>query len=201
MLPARANPFRADRVEALRYRLDDLGWKNLLTRFAAQGWRGVLVGAHGSGKTTLREEIEQRLRADGWRVRLVVLGDDHSIRWRDLRALIADADEHTLLSLDGLDRVSAWTWWRLSQASRHLGGLLATSHVAGRLPTLHEHQTSVELLLDLVRELTTPSTAADLRDRCTTLFRHRRGDVRACLRQLYDESAESAESASLHVAQ
>lgn len=198
MLPARANPFRADRIEALRYRLDENGWQTLMTRFAALRWRGVLIGPHGSGKTTLREAIERRMRATGWRVCSVVLSDERSIAWRDVRHLIGDTDERTVLSLDGLDRLSAWSWWRLTYATKHLGGVLATSHVPGRLPTLHEHHTSPGLLHDLVRDLTNPSMAASLRDRCTDLFQHYRGDVRACLRRLYDETAESA---SLHVAQ
>jgi energy-coupling factor transporter ATP-binding protein EcfA2 len=198
VLPARKNPFRADRIEALRYRLDDAGWHTLMTRFATQHWRGVLIGPHGSGKTTLREAIERRMRAEGWRVCSVVLGDDRVISWRDVYAVIADADERTVLSLDGLDRLSAWSWWRLTRMTNHLGGLLATSHVPGRLPTLHQHHTSPELLHDLVHDLTNPSMAASLRDRCTDLFQHYRGDVRACLRRLYDETAESP---SLHVAQ
>jgi hypothetical protein len=196
VLPARANPFRADRIEALRFRLDDAGWHTLMTRFAAQRWRGVLIGPHGSGKTTLREAIERRMRSDGWRVCSVVLGADHALRWRDLGAMIAHADERTVLSLDGIDRLSPWSWWRLTHATKHLGGLLATSHVPGRLPTLHQHHTTPELLHDLVRELTTPSMACDLRERCAHLFQLYRGDVRACLRRLYDEMAD-AESPSV----
>lgn len=189
MLLARDNPFRMQRIEALRYRLDEAGWQRLLTRFAANRWRGVLVGPHGSGKTTLREEIEGRLRADGWQVRALVLTGDRGNTWSELRTLIDGADKRTLLSLDGLDRIGALTWWRLRRAGGDLGGILATSHVAGRLPTLHRHDTSTVLLRELVHDLVQDrgDDHAGIADRCDELFAHHHGDVRACLRNLYDD--------------
>jgi hypothetical protein len=188
MLLARENPFRMQRIEALRYRLDDAGWQQLLTRFAAQRWRGVLVGPHGSGKTTLREEIEARLRATGWQVRILVIGEGQVFPWSTLHTLIADGDGHTLLSIDGLDRIGALSWWRLQRAARGLGGILATSHVVGRLPTLHRHHTSTALLRELVHELVGDcDELAKIDHRCDELFAHHRGNVRACLRHLYDD--------------
>jgi hypothetical protein len=153
----------------------------------------VLVGPHGSGKTTLREEIERRLRADGFTVRSLVLGDDHRVIWPELRALVADADAQTVISLDGIDRIPSLLWWRFHRATRTVGGVLATSHVRGRLPALHHHQTSADLVRDLVQELTDAATAATLHARCAALFDHHRGDVRACLRSLYDEFADRAD--------
>ncbi len=195
MLLAHHNPFRMQRIEALRYRLDDAGWQQLLARFATNRWRGVLVGPHGSGKTTLREELEQRLRAEGWQVRSLVLGDGELIDWSTLTALLAEADERTLLSLDGLDRLGTLLWWRLRHAARNVGGILATSHVPGRLPILHQHHTSSALLRDLVHELVdihdNDNNEDDRRtwidQRCEELFTRHHGDVRACLRGLYDD--------------
>lgn len=189
MLLARDNPFRMQRIEALRYRLDDDGWQQLLTRFAANRWRGVLVGPHGSGKTTLREEIEARLRADGWEVRPLVIGDGDVLRWSILRDFITGTSERTLLSIDGLDRIGAVLWWRFQRAARAVGGILATSHLAGRLPTLHRHQTSAALLRELVQDLVADHGDGHtwVAQRCDELFARHHGDVRACLRQLYDD--------------
>lgn len=188
MLPARENPFRMQRIERLRYRLDETGWHRLLARFAANRWRGVLVGPHGSGKTTLREEIEARLRRDGWQVRVLVLGDERPVGWAELRAFIAGADRRTMISIDGLDRIGALTWWRLRRAMSGIAGILATSHVPGRLPLLQRHHTSTRLLRDLVHELVAGHRHPDGLDRrCDELFSRHGGDLRACLRALYDE--------------
>lgn len=192
MLPARANPFRSERIESLRFRLAEPGWNALLDRFAAARWRGLLLGPHGSGKTTLREELEQRMRADGWTVRALVVDDRQRLRWADLAALIADATPRTLISIDGLDRVGAWQWWRLSRLTRDAGGVLATSHVCGRLPVLYQHHTSPELLEDLVCDLVGREHGAALRTRSRQLFTDLCGDVRACLRQLYEDAATDA---------
>jgi hypothetical protein len=191
VLPAHENPFRMRRIEALRYRLDHDGWDRLLARFAAHGWRGLLVGPHGSGKTTLREEIETRLRRDGWQVRALVLGDERMIAWTELHALVQGADRRTLLSLDGIDRLGPLTWWRLRRLAVEVGGILATSHVPGRLPVLHRHHTSAALLRDLVHEVIGDRHDPTLLDRrCDDLFVRHRGDLRACLRALYDEAAD-----------
>lgn len=186
MLLARENPFRAGRIEALRYRLDEAGWHDLLSRFAAQGWRGLLVGPHGSGKTTLREEIERRLITEGWQVRSLVIREPHRRNTMNARRMIAGGDEKTLLTIDGLDRLGAVSWLWLRFAARRLGGILATSHTAGRLPTLRRHDTSPELLAALAGDLLGLPPSAISHERCATLFRQHRGDLRACFRSLYD---------------
>ena len=188
-LPARDNPFRATCIERLPFRLDDADWLPLMTRFQAHHWRGVLVGPHGSGKTTLREELERRLSRCGWQVRSWVLGDGHRITWAEVRSFATDRGERTLLSIDGLDRIGVLSWWRLQRMLQPNVGILATSHVHGRQPTLHQHQTTPGLLHDLVAALTAPTVALALRARCTELYALHHGNVRACLRDLYDDWA------------
>jgi hypothetical protein len=188
MLPARSNPFRMDRIEALRFRLDDTDWRRLMARFASRRFRGMLVGPHGSGKTTLREAIERHLAVEGWGVRALVLCDQRAVRWPDMRDLASGAGERTLISLDGVDRLKAPTWWRFVRAARAASGILATSHVPGRLPTLHVHETSAALLRDLAAELCDDADPAWLASRSCALFETHRGDIRACLRALYDEA-------------
>ncbi len=187
---ARVNPFRVERIEALCFRFAAGGdLPAVLERFASLRHRGVLVGPQGSGKTSLREEIERGLAAQGWRIRRIVLEADAPLP-RDAPArLVEGAGARDLISIDGLDRLPFLAWRRLCREARGAGGILATSHVRGRLPTLYEHRTSPALLRDLVAELTGAPAAASLAARCDELFSLCRGDVRACLRALYDDAA------------
>lgn len=190
--PARENPFRAERVEALRYRLTENGWAALLARFEALGRRASLVGPKGSGKTTLLAEIETRLEGRGWRIRRLRLTREQrrpgTEEWRTLWGGIGGRD---LVTVDGAEQLSWWWWRRLRRAARRGGGLLVTSHRPGLLPSLHHHRTSPELLAELVTELV--GEAAREMD-FVELFDRHGGNVRDCLRQLYDGWANSAGS-------
>ncbi len=190
---ARLNPFRSERIEALPFRdgvrLGDAAAEPLLARFEALGRRGLLVGPHGSGKTTLREALERLLVARGWRVRSLVLAADRAIDRSALVALTADASPRDVLSIDGIDRLGWWSWRRVLRAADSAGGVLATSHAPGRLPLLLEHRTSPGLLRELVAELVDAETAERSSERCEALFARHRGDLRACLRVLYDDHA------------
>ena len=76
----RDNPFTADRLEALPFRLPGgLTWDALLDRCAAAKWRGAIVGPHGSGKTTLLEQLLPRVRARGF-TRIACLAG-HMAEW------------------------------------------------------------------------------------------------------------------------
>ena len=62
---ARDNPFRAERLSGINYRLTGASWEDLLTRFQEIGSRAAVVGPEGRGKTTLVEGIGRRLREKG----------------------------------------------------------------------------------------------------------------------------------------
>jgi hypothetical protein len=179
---ANANPFRSERIERLRYRLDDAGWRTLLDRLTALDHRGALIGPCGSGKTTLLEELRAQLEARGlatthWRVRR-----EHRTEFQaELTAFLAAAPGRVLL-LDGAEQLGWWDWRRVRRASARARGLVITAHRPGRLPTLREFGTTPELLAELVRELTGETDGRD----CADLWRRHRGNVRNALRELYD---------------
>ncbi len=192
---ARANPFRVRRVLALRYRLDE-GWEPLLDRLARLGRRAALVGPQGSGKTTLLEELEQRLETQGWRVLRLRLARDRRRPgdgdWRRLEGL----GPGDLISVDGLEQLPWWSWRRLERLSRRAGGLVATSHRPGRLPVLRRHRTDPRLLEELVAELVGRRSAESMRPELERLFAAHRGNLRDCLRSLYDRWAHISPSAA-----
>ena len=185
MLPAHENPFRASCIDALPFHFEQQHLSQVWERFRSHHWRGVLVGPHGSGKTTLRETLEHRLRAEGWSVHQIILSDTETPTWSLLHGHIQTCSPKTIVSLDGLDRLGPFLWWRLQRATPHCGGLLATSHVTGRLPVLHQHTPSPGLLQHLVGLLISDQmTRADI-DYQALFVRHQ-GNIRNCFRELYD---------------
>lgn len=189
-VPARLNPFRAERVEKLRYRLGEVEWTALVARLEELSHRAALVGPKGSGKTTLLEEIETRLEGLGWTLRRLRLSREHrrpgAAEWR---ALWDGAGRRDLVTVDGAEQLPWWWWRRLRWSARRAGGLLVTSHRRGLLPSLREHRTSPELLADLVTELVGEKARRELDADLKELFELHRGNVRDCLRHLYDQCA------------
>ncbi len=189
--PARANPFRVSRVLTLRYRLNE-GWERLLERLAGLDYRAALVGPEGSGKTTLLEDLEEYLEAEGWTIHRLRLNREHrhlaDEDWRHLERL----GPRDLVTLDGLEQLRWWSWRRLERLGRRAGGIVATSHRPGRLPVLRHHRTDPRLLEDLVAELIGEKSARSLRSELERLYAAHHGNLRDCLRSLYDRWARDA---------
>jgi hypothetical protein len=183
---AHDNPYRAQRTEALRYRLDEAGWEALLGRFAALGRRGAIVGPHGSGKTTLLAELEARLEEGGWRIRRLRLNTARRSPGADeWNAALRDAGPRDLLAIDGAEQLGALRWLAVRLASRRLGGLIVTAHAPGLLPTLFETRTHAALFSSLVSELDARAKAGDV----AAAFASAKGNVRDALRALYDRAS------------
>ncbi len=188
-LPARLNPFRVSRILQQRYRLDDRGWSALFDRLDLLEHRGALVGPEGSGKTTLLEEFEQRLEARGWQVVGLRLYRGARQLSRSEWERLERATQNDLITLDGAEQLGWWRWRRLERLSRGAGGLLITTHRPGRLPCLHEHRTSLGLLTDLVADLVGREKSRALETELARLFELHQGNLRDCLRALYDQWA------------
>jgi energy-coupling factor transporter ATP-binding protein EcfA2 len=192
-LPAHRNPFRSERIESLSYRGQDISPAVILERCRSRHHgRGALTGPKGSGKTTLLLEIAETLCAQGTaplRIRL-----DESCRrvdWRTLRQELRVPPPPPLL-LDGAEQLGLPAWWRLRWLARRVPLLIVTTHRPGRLPTLLRHRTTPGLLAALVGELLDETETANAmpstRD-LEILFEHHGGDIRQCLRELYDRAA------------
>jgi hypothetical protein len=195
-------------VEALRFRhgptVDEL-----LRRLQEQHGRGALVGPKGRGKTTLLLELAARLRELGWKTPQVRLDEE----WRQAGGTLAERFEAAARTaglataakaaafrsdaetgqkavwfLDGAEQLGFLDWrWALSR-TRHADGFVVTTHRPGRLPLLHECRTTPGLLRELVDELLEaagPSPALR-QDGCDALWHRHGGNVRDCLRELYD---------------
>jgi hypothetical protein len=189
MVAACDNPFAVHRVLAQRYRFDEAGWEKLFARLEAQNRRGALVGPKGTGKTTLLEDLSQRLVAQGRSVVMLRLSTDPQVDERcRFNAVLANVTRESFVLLDGAEQLSATAWWQFRFQIRHAAGVVVTTHRGGRLPLLHRCETSPALLNELVCALGATLSPAD----AAALHRRHRGNLRAALRELYDLHAKGA---------
>lgn len=178
---ARDNPFAAQRVLAVRYRLSGLTWEGLLARLGALRCRAALVGPHGHGKTTLLEDLGARLAARGFRVRTATLHEgDRRLDGAQRKIFFHDLTSSDVLLLDGAEQLGRLSWFEVRARTRAAGGLIITSHRPGLLPTLHECRTTPGLLAEIVGELAGEGVATG------DLFARHGGNVRDALREMYD---------------
>lgn len=185
-MKARENPFRADRVLAVRYRPRGGTLKELLEQLHRLGYRGAIVGPNGTGKTTLLEHIEPELRVLGFRTKLLRFYDKkRRFRRGEMKRFLADLTRQDFILLDGAEQMSTlhWQWFKLR--SKKAGGLLITAHKKGMLPTLTECATSPELLEEIISELLVGETALS-NGRSMELFKAHQGNIRSALREMYD---------------
>jgi len=185
----RDNPFATHHLEALEFRFPaGLDWDSFLARCATAQWRGAIVGPNGSGKSTLLEQLAPRLREFGFFPRLFRIQAETTNAQKDaifaeIRAL---RPPHFLL-LDGAEQLSTKQWLLVHSMASTLPGCLITIHRTGRLPTLMETQTSPALLIGLAASL----HEAPLEEPSANyLFKKYSGNLRSCLRELYDYFAE-----------
>ena len=184
----RDNPFAAHRIEALPFRFPGgLTWDTFLDRCAAAKWRGAIVGPHGSGKTTVLEQLAPRLRERGFNPRMFRVQAESPLAektalLKEVRSMRAP----DLLLLDGAEQLTTREWLTLHSAASPMAGCLITVHRTSRLPTLLETQTSPALLIELAAELT--GERLSVLD-ATALFKRHFGNLRECLRTLYDQNS------------
>ncbi|MBD3241391.1 MAG: hypothetical protein GF331_12450 [Chitinivibrionales bacterium] len=187
---ARDNPFRTERVLAFRYRLESRELASLLDRFAALHYRASLVGPQGTGKTTLREDIEARMREQGWRICGVRLCREDPRLTAEQRRRIREADAATLVTVDGAEQLGWCAWRWLRRVSRRAGGLLVTLHRERGLPVLHSHRCDFEVVRTMVSALAGHDTAVSLDKDLREMYAVYGGNTRDVLRELYDWWAE-----------
>lgn len=189
MREARENPFAVARIHALPYRAPGFSRKLLLERFEQQDRRGALVGPQGQGKTTLLTELAADLQQRGEEIHWLRLNETVRQFAPQVLTELAALPPHAVVIVDGAEQL---TWWRWRLFLRHLptaSGCLISTHRPGRLPTLWKCHSSLATLQELVEELQGPLSPPQ-QNRLASLFQQHQGDIRQCLRTLYDWFAE-----------
>jgi hypothetical protein len=188
---ARDNPFAVDRVERIRYRFTGTSLDALLVRLEEMDYRAAIVGPEGSGKTTLLEDLQRVLRRKGLRTRLIFVNDTSPLTAATCRALLAELVPQEVMFLDGADALGQSLWLLCRHYTvTYASGLIITSHCSGLLPTLIECTTTPALLHEIATELIPPGHLIPpslLND----LYHRHQGNLRACLRELYDLYAQT----------
>jgi hypothetical protein len=188
--PARENPFAADRVLTVRYRLSRGGWDELLAELVRLDYRAAIVGPKGSGKTTLLEDLAAPRERQDLRVRRLRLSRERPRFDRAaLRAFWASVEPRDVILFDGAEQLGRWVWRRFRFRARRAAGLIITSHRSGMLPTLIACRTTPKLLRDIVSELY-PANSAEWNALLDALYIKHDGNLRLVLRELYDLAAE-----------
>jgi hypothetical protein len=175
-------------MDALPFQPLDTSWQDIMARLGALDYRGSIVGPHGTGKTTLLDQLEPRLAALGFDIRHLRLDTTTtSFPRKFMREFFADLESNSVILFDGADQMTGRAWQRFLPRTESCAGIVATSHVTGMLPTLVECRTTPELLFKLATELK-HDTPRELTDR---LFATHKGNIRFAIRELYDIVARS----------
>ncbi|MEN0064903.1 MAG: hypothetical protein AAGA48_22350 [Myxococcota bacterium] len=178
------NPFRVQRHPSIRYATGS-ALTAFAKRLAALHHRAALVGPHGTGKTTLREDLERHYLRLGWRIVRLAFHPHTWPPWNAWGAVLAAPRDRTLVTVDGVEQLPR-PLWRLLRSVRR-GPLLVTSHHDCGLPVLHRHTTDSTVLQQIVEALGGPR-ALDY----DALWAKHDGNIRSCLLDCYDRWATGA---------
>lgn len=187
---AKDNPYRVEKVDSLPYVFADQDLACFYEHVKTHGYRGAIVGPHGSGKTTLLADLMQEFERFEIRYTHSRLRDDGYFENRQrLQKWIRSAPQESVLILDSAGLLKWWQWRSLQRKSQEFRGFLITSHVRGRLTTLiecHPKFETLKILIDRLDVVPKPSEKI-----LKSLFTKHHGNIRDCLRELYDQTLES----------
>ncbi len=186
--PGRPNPFSTRHVRpgALAFLFPPgQSAAALVDQLRAQGWRGEIVGPHGSGKSSLLAALIPAIHEAGRPTLLVTLHDgQRRLPQSVLRAEIAPG---TIVVIDGYEQLSAWSRFRLDGLCRRRNlGLVVTSHASVGLPRLWTTDVTPELARRLVTRLLGDESSVISPEEVDSCLARHQGNLRETWFELYD---------------
>ncbi len=190
-MKAHQNPFRSSSVEQIRYALDTEALNQLADSALSLGC-SCLLGPHGTGKTTLLEDLEPHLQKRGVSTHWLRLNMDSSPAQRKAALQSLHTLERGSYCLfDGAEVLSRWQQFQLRRHLRRHGlGLIATLHRKSPFPILHHTQADWPLAEQLVRQLSKDHCSPALIEQAQVAFRQSGGNVREVFRACYWQLAQ-----------
>lgn len=186
-MKAEKNPFRSSAIAELRYRIDAGERERLVSRLRTENWRGCLLGPEGTGKTTLLENLQPRIEAEGNTVVWVRLTAESKPPERQATICrVAALKPGQVCFFDGGETLGRLAWWRLLKKTRATGGLVATVHRRPHgLPVVFHTKPDLSRSLLLAKELAGTHWDDQLAAVAKAAFRTNGGNVREVFRACY----------------
>ncbi len=159
---------------------------SLAERLRDAGWRGQIIGPHGSGKSALVASLAPAIEETGRRAVLFELHDGQRRMPEGFPP--PDAVEgQCVVIVDGYEQLSPWNRFRLRRTCESSGwGLLVTAHKPVGLPELFRLAPDLSVAQRIVAWLVRGGRAAVEPEEVAASFAAHQGDLREMLFDLYD---------------
>lgn len=186
----RSNPFatRYIRPGALPFLFPpSVSAESLVADFAQRGWRGAIIGPHGTGKSSLLLALLPEFERQGRKlIQQQLQGGQRALDWTALaRQRWTSA---TLVIIDGYEQLSLWQRLLLRARCYQRGaGLLVTAHQPVQLPTIFTTQPTPELVQRIVQQLVLAGDDRITPGDVAAAFARQRGNIRETLLELFDQ--------------
>ena len=186
------NPFRSSVLQAQPYCMAEENKQALLAKLNQLHYFACLRGPHGTGKSTLMQELAAFMKQEGKEVRWFSLHLHSSYREKQMvLTAIWQAPHSQLHFLDGGETLGLlqWYWFclRMKWARKHL---VATTHWPSPLPTLFKTNKNLHLLIEIVKTLAGELWSAEFERFVRASFNKHMGNGREVLQDCYHYCAE-----------
>jgi hypothetical protein len=182
---ARQNPFNTSRIRKIPYQWRGLSPSELFSRLEEIRFRGCILGQHGSGKSTLLSNLKSLLESNGCNTVHIFINLESRISiFRLIKQVLYAWRNFSVLLVDGADLLPWHRWMIVRLFSLGSKGIVVTTHDRPMLPILWRCLPEESLVNDIVQIL---SGSEVPRPFIVQLFTKHSGNLRAILRELYDE--------------
>ena len=185
-MKASLNPFRSSMIETIRYRLEASALETLVDHALNQPC-SCLLGAKGTGKTTLLEDLEPILQQRGFNTHWIRLNLDSTPHERKLVTnRLQSLKPKQVCLFDGAEVLNFLQWLRVCRIVRKCGlTLIATLHRQRGVPILRPTQPNWPLAHQLVRQLAGTHYSDPLHKSAEQAFNNSHGNMREVFRACY----------------